>query len=349
MQQGQVKVYYFVETSKGSGQKPNGSTIFMIGSISKTFTATLLALDVQQHSVELGDNLQKYVPTGVTVPTFDGQPEQITLESLATHSSGLPRNPVVPAGSARNFTSDQLFQGLNQTTLLSTPGSKFLYSNYGYSLLGQALARVGNKSWGELNYQEICSPLGMVDTKIGSQLSGDQLGRRAQGYGNDGAPAPYPMQAFPAGNPAGGLYSTLEDMVKYLSFSMGLTNSSLNTLRPMLFQPYHQAGPDGKVGLGWQINPLSGTNNNIIWKSGSTGGFNSYIGFIPETGNGVVLLLNFLSPDKLKDLAQLILTFLVQHPATANPLQIPKVIPSSQNPVQGPGPVEHPQNIPVKQ
>jgi CubicO group peptidase (beta-lactamase class C family) len=343
IQNGQPKTYYFGETAKGNGKKPNGSTLFMIGSISKTFTATLLALYVQQHLVDLSDTLQKYVPAGVTVPTFDGQLQQITLESLATHTSGLPRKPPIPPGSAGNFSVSELFNSLNQTTLGSVPGNKYLYSNFGFSVLGQALARVGTKSWAELNQQEITSPLGMIDTKVESQLNGGELGRRAQGnHGNVMVPG-YTMPGFPAGNPAGGLYSTLDDMMKYLSYAMGLTNTPLNSLRQSLFQPRHPAGPNGKVGLAWQTNPLLGTSDHVIWKGGSTRGFVSYIGFIPETHNGVVLLLNF-SSKQMVPLAQEILKYLTQQPVSPHQFQIQQSTPLLENHrpgPAGPGPVEN--------
>ena len=344
IQQGQApKTYFFGESEKGSGKKPNGSTIFMIGSVSKTFTATLLALYVQRQLVTLADNLQTYVPAGVTVPTFMAQPQQITLETLATHTSGLPRNPPIPPGNTGGFSNDQLFQSLNQTTLLSAPGDKYLYSNDGFALLGQALAKVGNKTWGELIAQEISTPLGMVDTKVEAQLDGPELGRRAQGYRANGMPAPYRMPGFPSGNPAGGLYSTMDDMIKYLSFVMGMTNSPLNSLRPTLFQPRHPAGPNGKVALGWQMSSLSGTNYQVIYKPGSTAGFVAYIGFVPETGNGIVLLLNFLASKQMIALGQEILKYLVQQPVSINPNQ--KATPALENRgTVGPGPVERPQN-----
>ena len=79
------------ETEKGSGKAPDGKTIYEIGSASKAFTGVLLADAVNAGLVKLDDPLQKYVPKSVKVPVKEGKP--ITLEHLATHTSGLPRLP----------------------------------------------------------------------------------------------------------------------------------------------------------------------------------------------------------------------------------------------------------------
>jgi CubicO group peptidase (beta-lactamase class C family) len=147
------------------------------------------------------------------------------------------------------------------------------------------------------------------------------------------------MPGFPAGNPAGGLFSTLNDMNKFLSFALGLSNSSLNSLRPALFTPLHPAGPNGKVALAWQINPLQGTTHPVIWKNGAVKGFQSYIGFIPETGNGLVILMNFHAA-KMGSLSSMILKYLVEQPANGK-LQDQKATPTTG--AQGPGPVENTQ------
>jgi len=313
---GKPSTFYYGEVAKGSGTKPDGSTIFMIGSISKTFTALLLALHSANGPMHLSDPLQNYAPAGVTVPNYNGVP--ITLESLATHTSALPRKPPqIP--NPGQFTIPQLWNSLSQVTLNYPPGSKYLYSNYGFSLLGQAIAKAMGKTWHALVEQEIDAPLGMTDTK--TDLSSAELPRRAQGYGKNGNQAPYSMPGFPSGNPAGGLYSTMNDMMKYLSFNMGGMNTSLNSVRSALFTPLHQAGgPNAQVGLAWQMNSLAGTQRRVLWKNGSVAGFMSYIGFTEDGADGVVVLLNFLpTTDGVNSLGTEILQYLVEAPALASP------------------------------
>ncbi|MGC2570276.1 MAG: serine hydrolase domain-containing protein, partial [Candidatus Nitrosopolaris sp.] len=77
--------------SKANTTKVNGDTIFDIGSLTKTFTAILLADMVKRGIVNLDDPIEKYLPFNVTVPSYNGH--KITLEDLATHTSGLPDLP----------------------------------------------------------------------------------------------------------------------------------------------------------------------------------------------------------------------------------------------------------------
>jgi len=314
IQDGKPQAFYFGETAKGNGKKPDGSTLFLIGSITKTFTAAMLALDVEKGLVHLNDPLQNFFPTGMTVPTFNSQP--ITLRNLATHSAGLPRNPgnAGPA-TAGNYTVAQMDDFLSHYTLTSAPGTTFLYSNLGYGLLGRALEKVDGQPWESTVIQEIAAPLGMVDTN--TALSPEQMTRRAQGYTANGQPGNYMMKGWPAENPAGALYSTMDDMMKYLNYNVGLTDTPLNSLRSALFQPLRPAGPNAQIGLSWMISPLPGTSQNVLWKPGSAGGFYSYIGFLSNSNNGVVLLVNF-STKNLNSLGQEILGYLAQPaPATA--------------------------------
>ena len=86
-----TKVYSFGNISKANNIPVNGSTLFDIGSITKTFTTLLLADMVKQGIVNLNDPIEKYLPSNVKVPEFNGH--KITLENLASHTSGLPEWP----------------------------------------------------------------------------------------------------------------------------------------------------------------------------------------------------------------------------------------------------------------
>ena len=134
-----TKVYSFGNISKENNIPVNGSTIFNIDSITKTFTTLLLADMVNQGIVNLNDPIEKYLPSNVKMPQYNGT--KITLENLATHTSGLPFMPSNiwinnTIGKINpNYNSTQLYQGLSNTTLLSKPGTKFLYSDFGMGLL----------------------------------------------------------------------------------------------------------------------------------------------------------------------------------------------------------------------
>ena len=141
-------------------------TIFAIGSITKVFTTILLTDMVDRGLVNLDDPIEKYLPPSIRVPTYNGQ--KITLENLATHTSGLPEFPGSHCfsnfnGTDKNdedtiqaqlffiecdktYTFDQLYQDLSNITLTSEPGLKFEYSTFGISLLGHILTLKSNMS-----------------------------------------------------------------------------------------------------------------------------------------------------------------------------------------------------------
>ena len=133
---GERGFYGFGSIEQGTGQLPNVATEFEIGSITKVFTTSLLALYAHRHVIRLDDPLQKYVPPDVTVPTFSGR--QITLVDLATHTSGLPRAPPFRGDS---YSSNEMFAFRSTYHLTHAPGSRFEYSNLGVALLAHALQK----------------------------------------------------------------------------------------------------------------------------------------------------------------------------------------------------------------
>jgi D-alanyl-D-alanine-carboxypeptidase/D-alanyl-D-alanine-endopeptidase len=265
----------------GNHGPPRADTIFGIGSITKTLTATLLAFTDQQGTMHIDDPLARYAPPGFHVPDFNGKP--ILLADLAEHTSGLPRlvpNPPSP------MPPEQLWRFIDSYKLPHAPGEQFLYSNLGFALLARAMVRRLNASEDQLYARIITGPLGMHDTAI--ELTPAQRTRLAQGFMPDGRPAPEFGPGFPAMAGAGALRSTINDMMRYLDFELGRLDVPLRSLLPVLHQPRHAAGPNGSVGLGWQMR----NNGKIIFKDGAMPGYTSYMVFVPAQGTGAVVLSN---------------------------------------------------------
>jgi CubicO group peptidase (beta-lactamase class C family) len=280
--QGNVRAQRFYGDTGNHGP-PRADTIFEIGSITKTLTATLLAFADQQGTMHIDDPLARYAPPGIHVPDFDGKP--IRLADLAEHTSGLPRlvpNPPSP------MPPEQLWRFIDSYQLSRAPGEQFLYSNLGFALLARAMVRRLNASEDQLYARIITGPLGLHDTTI--ELTPAQHARLAQGFQPNGQPASEIVAAFPAMAGAGGLRSTLNDMMRYLDFELGRLDVPLRSLLPVLHQPRHDARPSGSVGLGWQMR--NGAHGPIISKDGAVPGFASYMVFVPAQGTGVVVLSN---------------------------------------------------------
>ncbi|MHB1312949.1 MAG: serine hydrolase [Gemmatimonadaceae bacterium] len=275
-----------------AGVQPfDGNTVFEIGSITKTFTAALLADMVRKGEVSLDDPVVKYLPTGTVIPSRDGR--QITLLDLATQSSGLPRMPSNfapkdPQNPYADYTPAQMYQFLGGYTLPRGVGEKYEYSNLGVGLLGQALARRAGTDYETLVTRRVLKPLGMKDTRI--TLNASMQKRLAPGHSDNGAVAKnWDLPTF-AG--AGALRSTVNDMLIYIHANADSASRPLGaTMATTHFQ--RRPGPSPQIMLGLIWNRLKGPNGNtLVWHNGGTGGYRTFTGYSEATGLGVVVLCN---------------------------------------------------------
>jgi D-alanyl-D-alanine-carboxypeptidase/D-alanyl-D-alanine-endopeptidase len=264
---------------------------FQIGSVTKTFTATLLAQMVQSHEVALDDPIQKYLPSGVRAPSYQGTP--ITLRTLAEQTSGLPRLATnMPfhdlANPYADYTVAMLYDFLSHYTLTRAPGAQFEYSNVGYQLLGQLLANRARTSYAALVQRRILDPLGMNDTVVtGTPVSRAQL---APGHANDGRPvAPWDFGELGG---LGSIESDLHDMIVYARANLAAPNGPLGAATALAQEPRVPTGlvPGGvvRVGLAW----LTNTRSGITFHDGETGGYFAFVAFDRATQQAVVTLGN---------------------------------------------------------
>ena len=275
-----------------AGVQPfDGKSVFEIGSITKTFTAAILADMVKQGEVSLDEPVAKYLPPGTVIPARDGK--QITLLDLATQSSGLPRMPSNfapkdPQNPYADYTPEQMYQFLGGYMLPRGVGEKYEYSNLGVGLLGQALARRAGTDYETLVTRRVLKPLGMKDTRIA--LGASMQKRLAPGHSDNGAVAKnWDLPTF-AG--AGALRSTVHDMLTYIHANADSTSRPLGATMAMThFQRRPGLSPQVTLGLIW--NRLKGPNGStIVWHNGGTGGYRSFTGYSEATGLGVVVLSN---------------------------------------------------------
>ncbi len=306
-------------TLDGKKRVPDGSTIFEIGSISKTFAGTLLADQVLRRAMRLDDAVQKYLPGDLTVPRRDDR--DITLLHLATHTSSLPVEPpyiglfAIFKGELDNpygtYDQSRLKRTLAGLTLDRPIGSRFEYSNLGVGLLGHALSHAAKtKNYEELLVQRICKPLELADTRL--RLSEEQQKRFAPGHSKGGEPAsPWTFACLEA---CGGIRSTAHDLLLFADAAMGRRKTPLAEAFRMAQQPWRETcfGPTGKqsVGLCWFREPLPQIKGEWIWHNGGTGGYRSFLAIVPAKNLGVVLLGN--SPHSLDKLAVNIVKALVK-------------------------------------
>jgi CubicO group peptidase (beta-lactamase class C family) len=256
-----VEVWTWGERAPGEALRPTDR--FEIGSITKTFTGTLLADAVLSSEVRLDHTVAELVGADV------GPAGDITLAELATHTSGLPRLPcdLDPAAEQPYAAYDRLalLAGLRACGPTETRGT-YAYSNLGFGLLGEVLALSLQSEWEALVAERLTGPLGMVDT---STALGDP-DRLVLGYA-DGLPAP--AWQFQALAPAGALRSTGVDLLTWLAaFDAGPAADALR----LAATPVADVGGSTRVGLGWHRTDLAGVD--VIWHNGGTAGFHSFAG-----------------------------------------------------------------------
>jgi serine-type D-Ala-D-Ala carboxypeptidase/endopeptidase len=313
-----TQFYSYGNMSNANPITVDKDTIFAIGSITKVFTTILLADMVNRGLVNLDDPIQQYLPPSIKVPTYNGQ--KITLENLATHTAGLPEFPGSHCVSNfngtdddnsiqtrlffiecdKNYTFDQLYQDLSNTTLTIEPGLKFEYSTFGISLLGHILALKSGMSYDRLLEERILNVLGMNSTSI--VLSEAQKSRLAIGHLN-GQELPFWNASRPI-VPAGALHSSVADMLKFASANLGLIDTRINNAMKESHIIIHDSSL-GKafsndytayVSLGWIIATDFGTQ--IVEHNGETAdGYNSFIALNPSKERGIVIIASASSID----------------------------------------------------
>jgi CubicO group peptidase (beta-lactamase class C family) len=284
------RVVGYGKLDNGSDQDVDGDTVFEIGSVTKTFTALLLQDMIQRGRMKLDDPVALYLPAPATMPTRGGR--QITLLELATHTSGLPREPgnLDPQNAANpyaDYTPVKLYAFLAGYKLTRDPGAAWEYSNLGFGLLGDAIALNAKANFESLVVDRICNPLRMDDTRI--TLSPELKARFAMGHDRLGRRAPGRDFGDLAG--CGALRSTANDMLKYLSANLGLTPSTLTPLmqKTHLVQYRQASGLD--MGLAWWLSDRYGTK--IIWHGGDTDAYLTFVGLDEARHRGVVVLANY--------------------------------------------------------
>ena len=285
-----ARVITYGNASKDSKKALNGDSVFEIGSVTKVFTATLLADMVERGEVSLNDPISKYLPKTVKTPTRDGK--EITLLDLATQTSGLPRLPTNlapkdPQNPYADYSVDQMYAFLSSYTLTRGIGEKYEYSNLGVGLLGHILTLRAGTDYETLIRKRICEPLRMSDTKI--KLTPEMLARLATGH--NPALMSVPNWDLPTLAGAGALRSTVNDMLKFVAANLGLTKSPLLVAMQKAHQSLRETGqPDLSIGLNWHI--LKKFDSEMIWHNGGTGGYHSFIGLDQKNRRGVVVLSN---------------------------------------------------------
>lgn len=272
-------------------------TIFEIGSITKVFTALLLADMVRHGEVGLDDPVARHLPGDFRVPVVEGR--QITLADLATHTSGLPRMPPYPGTplspawfeAIARFSVEDFKAWLADLRPQRPAGSRWEYSNVGYALLGMALAHRGGRPYETLMRTRVIDHLGLQDTTFHPTAA--MKTRLAEGH--DLALGPLPPFNLGALAAAGGLHSTPRDMSRFAAAILSGSSAGIAPDEQLLLTVRRPAPPiAGVQALGWEV--LDAPGGAFVSKDGVTTGQTASMVFDPEARVAIVAFSNTL-PD----------------------------------------------------
>lgn len=256
--------YNYGETIKDAKQLPTNQSLYEIGSISKTFTATLLAKATIDKKVNLQDAITKYLPDSVAA---NKDLQNITLQQLSNHSSGLPRLPININFTVtnylqpyENYDNKALFAFLKQFKAIRKPGESYEYSNLAVGLLGVILERIYKKPYEQLVLEQIAKPIGLTHTKM--TLTKQDSAILTQGY-NEKSEA-VPAWNFKSLAACGAIKSNAADLLLYGKQQLNAFKSPLALYNQLAHKVTFNDSVQ-KVGLGWHFLI---DDADVVWQHG---------------------------------------------------------------------------------
>ncbi|SMF90810.1 CubicO group peptidase, beta-lactamase class C family [Paenibacillus uliginis N3/975] len=276
-------------------------TMFHMASVSKTCVATGIMQLVQQEKIELDSPVVQYLPY---FKLNDHNYADITVRQLLNHTSGMPDEDDFEWDRPEfdEHSLERYVRRIENHRLLSTPGEKFAYSNIGYEILGDVIAKVSGLSFEEYMKSLLLEPAQMHGSSFfKSDIPSDQLASPhvhgfKDGYG------PESSDIFPyhrAHGPSSTLYSSAEEMCRYMIFQLnrGMTPEGQQILQPEGYGPLweeyaetHYGSWMNGIGLSWFLGSYK--DCRIMSHSGMDTGFRSNLMLMPDQGLGLVLMTN---------------------------------------------------------
>ena len=306
---GKPRVCNYGVASTETHKPVTGDTLFEVGSVTKTFTATLASWAKVNNQLSLSDKVDKYIPSLRNTPFGN-----LSLLNLGTHTSG--GLPLQLPNDVRN--EEQLMQYLKAWHPAHRPGTYRTYANPGIGMLGTISAKSVGQDFTALMEQRLFPALGLTSTFI--NVPAARMSDYAQGYTNDGKPVR--MSTAVLSSEAYGIKSTATDLVRFLEANMNLVKLDPKLQRAITdtHTGYFQAGVMTQDMI-WEQYPypvelntlLEGNSSTMIFnanpvteikpplapqqnvwinKTGSTSGFSAYVAFVPSKRLGIVILAN---------------------------------------------------------
>ncbi|HET7174835.1 MAG TPA: serine hydrolase domain-containing protein [Gammaproteobacteria bacterium] len=299
---GQTRYFSYGVADKDTGAPIEPDTLFQVGSISKGFLSDLVAVLVDRGELHWDDTLEQLLPPGTPLSP---DARKITLLQLATHTSGLPREPMVFQTFEYlvqyTFTGKNFYRHFTAAFALdylkdfeAPKDREMRYSNIGYGILGYVVEIKTGHTLDELMARYITSPLGLYSTGYEPQLL-PGYAERAHGYTGDqpffmarGSPTP-DMQFTELMKGSAALYSDARDLLSYAAANLKDDGDHLTHVMQQNLQA-QMVGTEDVPTMGWFVDDIDG--EEITYQQGLVAGYSSYLGLDRRHHTAVVVLQN---------------------------------------------------------
>jgi len=293
---GESYLYNYGSTQNTLAQLPTGNTVYELASITKTFSATLLAQAIIDKKVNLQDDIRKYLKEDYPNLSYEGKP--ITLLHLVNLTSGLPNwmpekdlfskanpdsIPYILDSVHHSYSRKDFYRDLHQVKLQAPPGTISRHCNTAAQLIGFILEDVYDMPYEKLLNTYFVAPLQLKNTSL---LTTDKYpAQMAKGY--DGKGRVMPVIDWEDLQVAASIVSSSSDMLKYIAFQL----NEKNPVVKLSHQPTFGKLEDGAIAFNWKVKKMANGKRSISHTGGSLG-YSSYTVFYPELNTGIVLLSN---------------------------------------------------------
>jgi CubicO group peptidase (beta-lactamase class C family) len=275
-------------------RKATPQTSYHVASVTKAFTASMAVMLHARGVIDLDQPVIKYLPREVSISTRPESGATITLRQLASHTSGLPRDVPGPLQSVEGryqLEPKRLYDQLARVSLEFAPGTRELYSNLGFGLLGHVLERATGKPFDRLLQEMVCDPLHLERTAI--QV--DDKFRLATGYSSRSPRLEEKYSYRKRFASSGGLVASAGDLATFLSAQMKPGFFSSEMLEQLHTPSRLSDGSTARTALGWSVRSRKSAGR-ILEKNGGRNNCSAWIGFAPEHGLGVAVVANCGEP-----------------------------------------------------
>ncbi len=274
-------------TADATGRPVTPQTPFVLGSVSKSFTALAVTQLIEAGRLELDTPVQRYLPWFRVADASASS--KITVGHLLSHTSGLSQS-ASHIGERKERTLEQRIRDLGEAELTDAVGLSFAYSNVNYATLGLLVQTVFGQSYGDYIQQHVFDRLGMRHSFVSQERARNQ--GLAAGYRIwFGFPVAANISYGEASLPSSSLISSAEDMTHYLVAQLnGGYFDDRSVASPEAIQATHTPSEGAFYGRGWYKAAVNGVP--AIFHGGVVSNYQSFVAFSPEERWGVVVLMN---------------------------------------------------------